>query len=66
MAAMVDADREHARALAADIGRRRERLHAAEARLRDRARARIDLLDGGQHPPGSLSPAAHHGESAAN
>jgi argininosuccinate lyase len=64
MAAMLRADAERARALAADVARRRERLDGAQTRLRERARARIALLGDGQHPPGSLSVAAHHDESA--
>jgi argininosuccinate lyase len=64
MSAMLRADGERAVALAASVGERRAAAQAAEERLHDRARARIELLGGGQHPGGSLSPAAHHGESA--
>ncbi len=64
LAAMLHADGEQARALAASAEQRRDALAAAERRLRKRARERIAVLGGGQHPPGSLSPAAHHSASA--
>ena len=66
MEAMLRDGEQRAQALAASVGERREALRVAEQRLRERARERVALLGGGQHPPGSLSPAAHHGGSAPN
>lgn len=66
MAAMLADGRTQAAQLAAGVATRRAAAHDAQRALRERARARIDLLGGGQDPGGSLSPAAHHGESTPN
>jgi hypothetical protein len=66
LAAMLRADGDQARALAASAAQRRDALAGAEGRLRQRARERIAVLAGGQHPPGSLSSADHHSASAPN
>jgi argininosuccinate lyase len=66
MAAMVDAHAARARALAAGVAERRAALRAAEDRLRERARERVQLLGGGQGGRGSLSPAAHHDATPPN
>ena len=57
---------ERAQALSDSVAQRRKALASAQERLRDRARERVALLGGGQDPPGSLSPAAHHSGSAPN
>lgn len=64
MAAMIDADREHAKRLARSVAQRRSALAAAEQALRDRARARVG--GEGQRSTRSLSSAAHHDASGAN
>jgi argininosuccinate lyase len=64
MEAMLRDGEQRARALAASVAERRDALRVAEQALRERARERIALLGGGQHPLGSLSPEAHHGRSA--
>jgi argininosuccinate lyase len=63
MEAMLRDGEQRARALAASVAERRDALRVAEHALRERARERVALLGGGQHPLGSLSPEAHHGRS---
>ena len=66
MTAMLDDGRERTRALTASVAERRAALIAAEAALRERARARAAPRDRGQRPAGSLSPDAHHDAPSRN